>query len=113
MEKGFRKETDFYIRESENRFSEKETITLLLPEPFVYEKQDYDWYILVALEKADKVTKDRHLLTSDLIMQYRGAIRESYQKDLDIKMRFGHPNNRNTIQGIKSYIDRINKKVGQ
>ena len=66
----------------------------------------------MALEKADKVSMDRHLLTRELLLNYRNAIREGYNHQLDPALdgRFSYPRNKNTIQGIKSYIERIFKK---
>lgn len=111
MSLAFRNENDFVIREGENRLTGEETITFKHDNQ-VFKKHDYDWYIVVALEKADKVTADRHLLTSELILQYRWAIREGYNHQLDphLKNRYDYPRNRNTIQGIQSYIDLIKKK---
>lgn len=65
----------------------------------------------VALEKSDKVTEDRHLLTADLLISYRNAIREGYNHQLDpnLRNRYDEPRNRNTVQGIKNYIDKIQK----
>lgn len=79
--------------------------------PKVYEKSDYDWYIVVAIEKADKLKTDRHLLTSELLLKYRWAIREGYQHQLDssLKNRYDYPRNQNTIKGILGYIERIKK----
>lgn len=106
------KENEVYKRERKTQFTLEETITLKLPEPFVYEKPEYDWYITVALEKVDKVTQDRHLLTSELIMNYRWAIREGYNHQLDpaLRNRYDYPRNRNTVEGIKSYVKLIESK---
>ncbi|AOZ99609.1 hypothetical protein [Flavobacterium commune] len=105
------KENEVYKRERETRFTLKETITLKLPVEKVYIKEEYDWYMTVALEKVDKVTTDRRLLTADLILQYRWAIREGYQHQLDsaLKNRYDYPRNQNTVKGIQGYIDRIKK----
>lgn len=107
-------DNEVYKRETEHLLAEEETITFKLPCPCIYTKLDYDWYMLSALEKIDKVKKDRHLLTSDLIIGYRMAIREAYNHDLDnaIKNRFDLPRNRNTITGIRAYIERISKASG-
>ncbi|WP_232338083.1 hypothetical protein [Flavobacterium profundi] len=104
-------ENEVYKRESEEKFSLKELITLKLPEPVTYTKEDYDWYMTVALEKVDKVTQDRNLLTSKLILEYRWAIREGYNHQLDtaLKNRYDYPRNQNTVKGIQSYIERIKK----
>lgn len=106
------KENDVYKREREERFSSKETITLKQGKEVVYEKEEYDWYMTVALEKSDKVTKDRHLLTSDLILGYRWAIREGYNHMLDPNLRnaYDYPRNRNTVKGIEGYIKLIEDK---
>ena len=102
---------DFCTRESENRLNGKETITFHYGEPKVFQKEDYDWYIVVAVEKADKVTVDRTKLTGELILSYRWAIREGFQHGLDpqLKNRFDYPRNKNTVAGIQGYIDRIKK----
>lgn len=65
----------------------------------------------VALEKIDKVTQDRHLLTSELILAYRWAIREGYNHQLDSTLRnqYDYPRNQNTVKGIQGYVDRIKK----
>jgi hypothetical protein len=105
------KENEVYKREREVEFTNKETITLKQPNEFVYEKAEYDWYMTVALEKVDKVTQERHLLTSELILQYRWAIREGYNHELDssLKNKYDYPRNQNTVKGIQGYVDRIKK----
>src|SRR5690242_4464168 len=105
------KENDVYKREREVEFTNKETITFKQPEPKVYEKHEYDWYMQIALEKSDMVKEERHLLTYDLLVQYRWAIREGYNHQLDSALRnpYTFPRNRNTIKGIQGYIDRIRK----
>lgn len=105
------KENEVYKREREERFSLKETITFKQPEVVVYQKEDYDWYMTVALEKVDKVTSDRHLLTSELILSYRWAIREGFNHMLDaaLQNRYDYPRNHNSIKGIQGYIERIKK----
>lgn len=80
------KENDVYIRQRKVEFTNEETITFKRfskQELEVYEQKDYDWYMSVALEKSDKVTEDRHLLTADLLISYRYAIREGYNHCLD------------------------------
>lgn len=110
MELGYKIENDFCIRVSENRFKGEEMITFLHDKK-EFKKYDYDWYMSVALEKADKVTKDRHQLTGKLIIAYRHAIREAYNHNLDKSMyqQWAHPSNRNTIAGIRGFIDKIAK----
>lgn len=105
------KENDVYKRERKVEFTNEETITFKLPEPAVYEKPDYDWYMTVALEKSDKVVDDRHLLTKELLVGYRNAIREGYNHDLDpaLQCAYDYPRNRNTVKGIQGYIDKIKK----
>jgi plasmid maintenance system antidote protein VapI len=105
------KENEVYKREREKEFTLKETITLKQPTPIIYEKSEYDWYMTVALEKVDKVTQDRHLLTSELILRYRWAIREGYNHELDhnLKNKYDYPRNQNTVRGIQIYIERIEK----
>lgn len=108
----FVKENDVYKREEKEKFSIEETITFKRfskPELEVYEKKDYDWYMSIALEKSDRVKRDRHLLTADLIISYRHAIREGYNHQLDknLRQRYDEPRNRNTITGIKGYIAKI------
>lgn len=105
------KENEVYKREREVEFANKETITFKQPEPEVYELHPHDWYMTVALEKVDKVTQDRHLLTSELILGYRWAIREGYNHELDsaLRNRYDYPRNQNTVKGIQGYIDRIKK----
>lgn len=109
------KENDVYKRESEKRFDQEEIITFKYfskPELKVFKRHNYDWYIAIALEKADKVKEDRHLLTADLLIEYRWAIREGFNHMLDsnLKNRYDEPRNRNTVNGIKSYIANIKKK---
>lgn len=103
---------DFY-ESSGFDFTEKtEIITFNNPEKSEYTKHEYDWYIVVALEKADQVKIDRHLLTRELLLSYRWAIREGYNHQLDtnLKNRYDYPRNRNTIEGIKGYISLIQKR---
>ncbi len=109
------KENDVYKREREVEFTLKETITFKLPEPKVYQKHESDWYIQIALEKSDLVKEDRHLLTYDLLVSYRWAIREGYNHQLDksLTQPYGYPQNRNTVKGIQGYIDRIKKASEQ
>lgn len=111
MELGFERKYDFCIRRSENRFTGEETITFLHDNK-TYPKYKQDWYMIVAIEKADKVKTNRHLLTGKLLIAYRHAIREAYNHDLDKSMhqQWAHPSNQNTIAGIQGFIDRINKK---
>ena len=105
------KENEVYKRERKVEYSLEETITFKFPTESVFEKREYDWYITVALEKVDKVTVDRHLLTAELILSYRWAIREGYNHQLDsaLKRQYDYPRNGNTIKGIQGYIDRIRK----
>lgn len=105
------KENEVYKREREVQFTNKETITLKQPNHMIYEKEDYDWYMTVALEKVDKVTQNRHLLTAELILLYRWAIREGYNHELDknLKNKYDYPRNQNTVSGIQAYIKRIEK----
>ncbi|NJM80982.1 MAG: hypothetical protein HC854_17710 [Flavobacterium sp.] len=105
------KENEIYKREREVEFTLVETITLKLPVPIVYVKQDYDWYMTVALEKIDKITQERHLLTSEIILNYRWAIREGYNHQLDssLKNQYDYPRNQNTVKGVLGYIERIKK----
>lgn len=103
------KENEVYKRERKIQFTNEEIITFKIPVIQVYEKADYDWYMTVALEKIDKVIVDRHLLTAELIISYRNAIREGYQHQLDPNLRssYDYPRNRNTINGITGYISKI------
>lgn len=105
------KENEVYKRERETEFTLEETITFKLPVSVVYKKHDYDWYMTVALKKVDKVNKDRHLLTSELIIGYRWAIREGYNHQLDgtLRNQYDYPRNQNTVKGIQGYVDRIKK----
>lgn len=105
------RDNDVYKRERKVQFTSEETITLKQPKNVIYEQADYDWYMTVALEKVDKVTQDRHLLTSDLILGYRWAIREAFQHQLDTALQnaYDYPRNRNTVKGIQGYVDRIKK----
>jgi hypothetical protein len=105
------KENDVYKREREIQFTNNERITFKQPELKVYEKHEYDWYMTVALEKSDLVKSDRHLLTYELLVSYRWAIREGYNHGLDSNLRtaYAHPRNQNTVKGIQKYIDRITK----
>lgn len=105
------KENDVYKRERKVEFTNEETITFKRPKTYVYNKPAYDWYMAVALEKSDQVKEDRHLLTSDLLIEYRWAIREGYNHELDpaLKRDYDYPRNRNTVKGIQGYIDRIKK----
>lgn len=108
------KENDVYVRQREVEFSNAELVTFKLPEQSTFEKHAYDWYLTVALEKSDKVVNDRHLLTRDLLLAYRWAIREGYQHGLDPSLRkeYDYPKNHNTINGILGYIEKI-KKLSQ
>lgn len=103
------KENDVYKREREREFTNDETITFKHPQPKVYQKHNTDWYMTVALEKSDLVTVDRHLLTYDLLVGYRWAIREGFNHCLDPQLRdpYAHPRNRNTVKGITDYVARI------
>lgn len=108
------KENDVYKRERKVEFTNEETITFKHfsePELEVYQQWEYDWYMSVALEKSDKVKEDRHLLTADLLISYRWAIREGYNHQLDpnLRNRYDEPRNQNTIKGIKGYIAKIQK----
>ena len=105
------KENEVYKRERKTEFTLEETITFKLPVSIIYEKADYDWYMTVALEKVDKVTQDRHLLTAELILGYRWAIREGYNHRLDSALRnqYDYPRNQNTVKGIQGYVERIKK----
>ncbi|WP_394749502.1 hypothetical protein [Spongiimicrobium salis] len=98
-------ETDFYKRIQYWNGTAK----YIFPDGKVYEKYRSDWYFAVAVEKANKVKEDRHLLTYDLIVRYRHAIREGFGHQLDPNLRneYDHPRNRNTIKGIRGYIDKI------
>ena len=51
------------------------------------------------------------MLTAELILGYRWAIRESYNHQLDSALRnqYDYPRNQNTVKGIQGYIDRIQK----
>jgi hypothetical protein len=102
---------DFYSRHWKS-FGAKESLIKFKHNPKEYTAGDYDWYITVALEKADKVTVNRNLLTSDLLLRYRWAIREGFNHQLDpsLKNRFDYPRNRNTIEGIQNYIKLIERK---
>lgn len=112
MELGFERKYDFCIRRSENRRKKEETITFLIDNK-VYQKLEYDWYMIVAIEKADKVEKDRHLLTGKLIIAYKHAIRVAYNHNLDesLAQKWWHPSNKDTISGIQGYIDSIKQKM--
>jgi len=105
------KENDVYKREREVKFTNKETITFKQPEEKVYNKHETDWYMAVALEKSDLVKKDRHLLTYDLLVSYRWAIREGFNHSLDktLENPYAYPRNQNTVKGIQGYINRIEK----
>lgn len=105
------KENEVYKRERVVQFTNNETITFKQPEPKVYNKHESDWYMQVALEKVDKVTQERHLLTAELILGYRWAIREGYNHQLDSALRnqYDYPRNQNTVKGIQGYINRIKK----
>lgn len=112
------KENDVYKRESEERMSKTETITFKQPQPTVYTRLEHDWYMVVALKKADLVKEDRHLLTGKLLIAYRNAIRIGYNHatsegvslDPALNQPYDYPRNRNTINGIQGYIDGIKKK---
>jgi ribosomal protein S17E len=112
MELGYEIKYDFCIRKSDNRRSKEETITFLMDER-VYKKRENDWYMIVAIEKADKVKKDRHLLTGKLIIAYKHAIRVAYNHNLDksLAQKWWHPSNKDTISGIQGYIDQIKQKM--
>src|ERR1700712_2117703 len=95
-------ENDFVIR-SNRQFNGDETITFKYPTHSIFERAAYDWYIIVAIEKADKCNSNRHELTRELLLEYRWAIREGYNHCLDknIKNPYDQPRNKNTIEGIK------------
>lgn len=78
IDKDFIPESGILQRKTQERQSLN--IRLFLEEFPLY---DYDWYLIVALEKADKVSMDRHLLTRELLLNYRNAIREGYNHQLD------------------------------
>lgn len=103
------KQNDVYKRERAQEYTNEETITFFQPEPQIYNKPAYDWYMTVALEKSDKVVEDRHLLTGELLIEYRNAIREGYNHQLDphLQNSYDYPRNRNTVKGIQAYIKRI------
>jgi len=107
-----KKENEVYKVETEVQFTHEATITFKQSDPVVvYKQQEYDWYMTVALEKSDQVKEDRHLLTASLLINYRNAIREGFNHQLDstLKNRYDYPRNRNTIKGIQDYINRIDK----
>ncbi len=105
------KETDFYTAEWEILQPQKGRLIKFKHEAREYQAARHDWYMLVALEKAELVKSDRHLLTSSLLIQYRNAIREAYNHDLEGPMKqWQHPKNHNSIEGIRSYIRRIGEK---
>ncbi len=106
------KENDVYKVECKSILSLESTITFKYPEPSTYIRHEYDWYMSVALEKSDKVKENRNQLTRSLLLSYRWAIREGFNHMLDPNLRdsFDHPRNRNTIQGIKNYIKKIEEK---
>jgi hypothetical protein len=107
------REYDFCIRTFEG-FTGKEKITFKHGKDteIIYEKESYDWYIIVAIEKCDLIKEDRHLITRELVLSYRWAIREGYNHQLDRSLQnaFDRPRNRNTIKGVKGYIELIEKK---
>ncbi|MDM1502283.1 hypothetical protein HX071_08700 [Myroides marinus] len=111
MEIEARIENDFYIKEW-NRLTGEGKIIFKHPKEQEYQLHSYDWYMIVALEKATQVTQDRSKLTYSLLVKYRNAIREGYNHELDpfLKNRFDYPRNQNTISGIEKYIERIFKK---
>lgn len=75
----------------------------------LHERSYNDWYIIVAITKLDKVKENRHLITPDLVLSYRAAIREAFNHLIDSAIRnpYDEPRNRNTIEGVKGYIKRI------
>lgn len=105
------KENDVYKRERVVEFTNNETITFKQQEVAVYQKHESDWYMTIALEKSDLVKEDRHLLTYKLLVDYRWAIREGFNHELDksLKNPYSYPRNRNTVKGIQDYIARIVK----
>lgn len=109
------KENEVYKRERELEFSKEEIVTFKIPEERVYKQHDYDWYMTVALGKVDNVVKDRHLLTAEVIIGYRNAIREGFNHMLDphLRNRYDYPRNRNTVQGIIKYTEGIFKKQAE
>ena len=105
-------ENDIVKRVRKTPFTLVETIHFKNEGKEPFEKGERDWYITVALEKADKVKVDRHLLTQELLLQYRWAIREGFNHMLDPNLRnqYDYPRNQNTINGIKGYIKKIQEK---
>jgi hypothetical protein len=70
-----------------------------------------DWSMIVALEKASKVKKEKHLLTADLVYSYALAIEKGFELNLDknLKNKWDYPLNKNSIDGIRQYIKLYNK----
>lgn len=87
------------------------SIVFHYPKDDVYILHNYDQYMRTAIEKAEKVKEDPHLITSSLMYGYRWAIREGYNHMLDPHLRdkYDQPRNRNTIKGIEGYVAKINK----
>ena len=69
-------------------------------------EREFGWYLDIAIQKLDAIQEDRHLITLSLIMQYAGAIRQAYQRDI-IKSSYGKPRNKNTIRAVKAYIEKM------
>jgi hypothetical protein len=92
----------FFIRDESGKFKR-------------YPTDDYprmDWYLVVAIEKCDKIKDNRQFINYELIGSYRLAIREGYNHQLDpnLKKEFDYPRNQNTILGVESYIALIKQR---
>lgn len=74
-----------------------------------YKTHHSDWYITVAIEKLSKITTGRHRINSALVIEYRNAVREGYNHQLDTNLRnpYDYPRNKNTVEGVIAYIARI------
>lgn len=104
---------DFYARSVDDVSGEK-VVIFLNPESEKYIEHDYDWFLMVALEKANKVDdyEERKLLTGDLLKSYQKAIYDGYTHKLDpnLRKKNARPKNRNTIKGIQDYIELIKRR---
>lgn len=76
--------------------------------PYYFLKAD-DWYMIVAIEKGNKVKKQRELLTAYLFYSYAFAIEKAFSNNLDsnLRQKWDLPSNTDTIYGIKKYINKI------
>ncbi len=83
------KSMSYFIIDSEGVFKE-------------YPVEEYDWYITRAIEKLDKLKRDRDKLNFSLAIRFRNAIRENFNHTLNYS--YVHLNN---VKAIESFIKSV------